>query len=170
MKYLLTVILALIISTPLMAQDTGLFYDPERDGEGIIMLKRDNMIQFNFFSYIERCRHRYFDVEAFIQDKSYNWCRKQQIWYVTGQVPIVEGQAVGALYTANPYDDDDAVDTTLADVVDIGLFILTKTATGFDMIVLQTGSVLHEDADIYHRTFHFSQYLFGAVHIPKADE
>lgn len=170
-KFILAAILLLFASTTLYAQDDGLFYDVDRDGEGLIVLKRDNIVQFSFFSYIERCRHRYFDSEAFIEDKSYNWCRKQQIWYITGQHPIVEGQAQGPLYTANPYDhEDDDLDTLLADVVDVGLFVLTKTPTGYDMIVLQTGNILHPDADIYHRTFKFRQYLFGREPMPKAPE
>ena len=79
MKTLLSVILALMISTPLLADpEVGLFYDINYDGEGVIMLKRDNMIQFNFFTYIKRCNHRSFEGEGLIVDKGYNWCRKQQ--------------------------------------------------------------------------------------------
>ena len=166
MKYLLSVILTLMISTPLLAEpDIGLFYDEARDGEGLIMLKRDDMIQFNFFSYIKRCNHRSFDGEGLIEAKGYNWCRKQQAWYITGAHPLAGGQATGPLYTANPHDDfDEGIDTLLADVVDIGIFVLTQTPTGYDMIVLQTGHVLHPDAEIYHRTYHFSTYLFGPTH------
>ena len=172
MKYFLASILALMISSPLLADpETGLFYDENFDGEGLIMLKRDDMIQFSFFSYIKRCNHRSFDGEGLIADKGYRWCRKQQAWYVTGQHPIAGGQATGPLYTANPYDDfDEDVDTLLAEVVDIGIFVLTQTPTGFDMIVLQTGNVLHPDAEIYHRTYHFSTYLFGPTHpVPVPD-
>ena len=171
MKYLLTVILALMISSPLLAQDVGLFYDEDRDGEGLIMLKRDEVVQFSFFTYVKRCKHRSFDGEGLIEAKGYNWCRKQQAWYITGAHPIAGGQATGPLYTANPYEHfEDGVDTFLAEVVDIGIFVLTETPTGFDMIVLQTGNVLHPDAEIYHRTYHFSTYLFGPTHpVPIPD-
>ena len=171
MKKLILALLLTCFTMPLLAQDVGLFYDPDRDGEGLIMLKRDNMIQFNFFTFIHRCNHRFFDSELLIMDKSYRPCRRQQAWYVTGQHPIRDGQATGVLYTANPDDryyfsdeDDDPINTSLADVVDIGLFVLTQTPTGFDMIVLQTGNVLHPEADIYHRTYKFRQYLFGPTH------
>lgn len=179
MKYILIAILALMISGPLLAHDgnvcpndepcTGLFYDMERDKEGINVLRRDNLIEFTFFTYIKRCNHRYFDGEATITDLSFNYCKRQQAWYVTGAHPIHNGEATGVLYTANPHDyyyghDDEPIDTFLANSVDIGLFVLTRTPTGYDMIVLQTGNVLHPNADIYHRTFHFSTYLFGPEH------
>ena len=171
MKKILLIILLTCLSATAFAQTAGLFYDPDRDGEGIIVLKRQGVIQFSFFSYIKRCNHRNFDEEAFIEDEGYRWCRKQQIWFITGQHPIVEGQAQGPLYTANPHErHDEDVDTLLADVVDVGLFVLNKTATGYDMIVLQTGDVLDPDADIYHRTHHFRQYLFGAAPMPPPED
>ena len=175
MKKIILAILLTCIALPAMAQEMGLFFDPDRDGEGIILLKREQMIQFSFFTYIHRCRHRYFDGEATIRDLEFQYCRRQQVWYITGQHPLANGQSTGVLYTANPYDnlygdDDEPIDTLLADVVDIGLFVLTQTATGFNMIVLQTGDVLHPDADIYHRTYQFSQYLFGPAPMPSPAE
>jgi hypothetical protein len=167
MRKLLLFILLIAMSVTAVAQDAGLFFDPDRPGEGVNILKRDNMVSFTFFSYVDRCLHRSFDDEAFIEDKAYNWCRKQQIWYISGQHPLVEGQATGPIYTANPYEEYE--EGELADVVDVGIFFLTKTATGYRMVVLQTGDVLDPDAAIFHTTFDFSQYLFGSEHIAPAD-
>ena len=163
-KFLLTLCL-LIVAGPAFAQETfsGLFFDPERDGEGVLLFEQAGIIQFNFFTCIERCRRRNYEDEGLILEgvKGYDFCRPQQAWYITGTHPLVSGQAIGPLYTSVPYNQDEDVDALLADVVDVGLFVLTQTATGFDMIVLQTGNALDEDADIYHRTYHFTSYLFG---------
>ena len=174
MKTILLFILLTCLTGTAFAQDSGLFYDPSRDGEGLILNKRDHMIQFSFFTYIHRCNNKYFADEALIRDEDYNHCRRQQAWYITGQHPMANGEATGVLYTANPHKrhyghDDEPIETLLADVVDIGLFVLTKTPTGYDMIVLQTGDVLHPESDIYHRTYTFDQYLFGAAPIPQPE-
>jgi hypothetical protein len=166
-KYILALIL-ICFTGSVFAQDSGLFYDPERNGEGLYVLERDGILQIGFFTYIRRCNHHLFDGEAKIIDEGFRYCRLQQAWYVSGQHPLLGGQANGPLYVGNPYEGDD-IDTTLAHVIDVGVFYLFKTETGYDMIVLQTGGALHPDADIYHRTYHFSQYLFGSVHLPPPE-
>ena len=162
MKYLLFILL--LFAFPVMADvpENGLFYDPDRNGEGINIYTRDDKVQFTLYTYIQRCRYPHYDDEYLIVDENYYWCRKQQAWFFTGAHPIDDGEAVGILFLGNPYDDVDFTD--LEEFLDVGVFFLKKTQTGYRLRVVCDSQALRKQADICQRTFDFNTYLYGPTH------
>jgi len=62
------------------------------------------------------------------------------------------------------------VDGTLAEVDDVGLFVIRENGNGFNLEVLQTGNALDEDSELYMRTYRW-EYLFGpTLKAPEAVE
>ena len=47
----LVTLLALCFTFPVLAGDTGIYFDPNRDGEGIVLNRAGERVQFYFFTY-----------------------------------------------------------------------------------------------------------------------
>ena len=191
-KILLTTLIPLYVflCANVFAQNqSGLFADPDRSGEGAAIfeqerLNNDNVIQATVFTYMNRCNNRAFDSEGDLIDRlkdftyttntgegdvvidlvdvveglaAYDHCREIQAWFITGNHPISGGQAVGPIYITEPFQDSAL---PLADVQDVGLFVIKEAGSGFSLEVLQTGRVLDEDSELYMRTYRWD-YLFG---------
>ena len=191
MKNFWMILFCVLFCTSALAQNqSGLYADPERDGEGAaifeqVRLDNDNVIQATIFTYINRCNNRAYDAEGdLLQElqnftytivvdeeevlvrlvdrvrglRNYHHCRKIQAWFITGNHPLSGGQAVGPIYITDPFEV--LVDGTLAEVDDVGLFVIRENGNGFNLEVLQTGNALDEDSELYMRTYRW-EYLFG---------
>ena len=169
MKTLIVLLVTLLLSSPLYAhpQENGLFYNPDRNGEGMNIYTRDGRVQFTLYTFIRRCHNKQFEDEFFIVDEDFDWCRKQQAWFFTGAHPLTDGEASGILFIGNPYDDIDFFD--LARFLSVGVFFLTETDTGYILRVVCTEDALDKQADICGRTFDFNTYLYGPEHVHEHD-
>jgi len=179
----------LLCSSAFADNKTGLHTNEGFDGEGAAIfeqdrLNADNVVQFTLFTYMERCHNRAYDNQGDLLEElqdytytivvdeeevlirlvdmveglaAYDHCRKIQVWFITGNHPLSGGQAVGPIYISEPFQDSGS---PLADVQDVGLFVMKEVAGGFEVEVLQTGRVLDENSELYMKRYHL-QYLFG---------
>jgi len=170
MKAILTGILLSLFTLTAQAQpllpaleNSGLFINPARGGESLQVFQSGGYIQFSFFGYIKRCNLESFSNEAFIDSPSFNFCRPQPIWFQSTAHPMIGGQAVGNLLMAVANDDFPFVDLNfaLASPRSIGLFILVKTPTGYQLDVLRTGVAISPFSHIYSTTHNFPTKIWG---------
>jgi hypothetical protein len=175
MKTLFSLIL-LFASTLAVAgpPSDGTFFDPDNPGEGIDMYTAGDCeiycrIHFKFFTYLKRDDNHKYDAEILIQDdllvseQDYRRDRYQLAWFTSSAHPMWFGESVGVLYMGDAYQDPDFLIPYRGRgrALDIGLFVLTQTATGYTLTVLKTGDVLDDDARIYHTFYNFTDCVFG---------
>jgi len=112
------------------AADTGLWYDPERDGEGINVITRNSTLVFFFYTYRDNVHlippSVSPDPPSLVPEEP-----NTPIWYM-GQAEDYDGKiANGTLYTGEALDYPNAVETSLASVEEVGTFTLFRDGDGW---------------------------------------
>lgn len=131
MKYFITAVLAgLLFFGTAQAADTGLWYDPERSGEGINIITRDKTLVIFFYTYrdtehpIPPTVSPAPPVVPFVAPNS-------SVWYY-GQAENFDGElATGFLYGAEAFDYPFSVEFDVGAVEKVGIFELVRDGEGW---------------------------------------
>lgn len=136
MKHLvLTIILALFSST-LFAAEAGVFYNPDRDGEGATVFTDGSSLALFFYTYRDEVVIRPPEVSpSYPLPGPELVCVNEPIWYLL-QADDYDGQsASGNAYTGIAFSYPYPVGKNLSDVQQIGTFFLNRDQDGFDLMI-----------------------------------
>ena len=158
MKTLLTIILLMLANTSWA--ESGHYYDPDRDGEGIFVTTDDQgRLSFGLYTY--------FDAQSAVHPETsppapllpLTPCHNCPIWYV-GNGVYVNDASIGAIYLSVAIDYPNVAQGSLNEAIDVGTYLIERTTDGFDLVVDCNG-ILHPDMYICNETFHFKTKLIG---------
>ena len=159
MKTFLAIFVAFLLSSTAYA-GTGFFYDPERNGEGIIVtIDKADRLAFALFTYWD-ARHA---IPPTVSPTPPPSPIKPQtntaIWY-TGTGAWSDGLAVGDVYMSVPIDYPNVAGESLDQKIVVGQFLIVADKGGFDLQV-NCNRFLPESMYICNNTFTFTQLIIG---------
>lgn len=162
------------------ANDSGLYYDELRNGEGILLLRNHETFVVYFFTYgAYECIYK----DESDQDNGSICDYNGQRWFYASVAPEPEddeepstdtfddSQFGGVMYATmginypegEPHDLIPFVHN-VGESIEIGKFVMRRNLDGWLMDVAPVGEYLDKDDPIYTRIFKFEKVLF------KADE
>jgi hypothetical protein len=166
-------LLLLLLSGTLFAADSGLYYDAERDGEGILMLRNGDTVVTYMFTYGEdNCP----DTDpvpspSTVDDDDECDLNGQRWFFGVDEYEEISEEVAGTLYmgvgTNYPVGVQDKFDPFVMNVgqaVPAGEYILRRREDGWRMWIgpLSKGGVLDEDDVLFDKVFEFRTQLFEA--------
>ena len=162
MKYLL--ITLLLLCGNLFAQDSGTYFNPERDGEGIQLTRNGDMVQIFFYTYEyhQGCWNLNQPDSGLVNEDN---CHEQR-YFMSGGDNIANDRVEGWLYATVGLDYHIGIVDPLnpfrsrvGEAHIVGLYILERKDAGWRMVVVQFGDLLSENDPLYTEVFEFSQVL-----------
>lgn len=160
-KYALALLLTLLAAT---ANASGLYYDADRNGEGILILDNETTIVGYLFTYGgEACNDvRLPQVGPHLPTDT--GCKlNEQRWFFFAD-DLVNGEASGTLYIASgvnypdgEIDPDNPFGVIVGLPEPVGTYHLRTMESGYQVIVLSEGTT---DDPLYERIFNFTAKLF----------
>ena len=177
MKKLL--ILLILLPLTVFSSDSGLYFNPERDGEGIQVSRNGDTIQIFFYTYEpnDECWNITIPEGGLVTDDN---CHEQRYFFTAGNTLFDNSVATGYLYTTAGLDYPEGL-TNLGNpfVAQVGeaivvaqyslqrvLWIDPKTQelrNGFRMVFVRFGDVLDEDDPLFTQVYDFPTQLFAAT-------
>jgi len=166
-KYLL--LLSLVFGLcDVQAQDSGLYMDETRSGEGITLTRNGDILQFFFFTYEPNSECWNLENIPEVTDWNEHLCHEQR-WFLSGGDELIGDTVTGFLYTTVGIDypvgisnPDDPFATTVGDDFVIGLYILRRQGEGWRLVVFPVGDVLPIDDVLFTTTFDFNRVILHA--------
>ena len=170
MKYISILIALFLFSTPVLAQrddpvpptvESGIFYDADRDGEGIVVTADEDGILFYFYTY---------HPDYGCWNSKDPDCSDQRFFVSTKEPLIRDTYVIGDLYTTvgtyypecvgeGPKVSPASDRKTCGVNVLIGEFFLSRIDGGWALEVDQEGDFLPEDDPLYETTYEFDTPL-----------
>ena len=183
---LILALTALFFSASTYAGDSGSYYDPDRDGEGLQLSRNGDIIQFFFYSY-----KPHYDYSDSLDDygkyggcygielpkgglATEENCSKNRWFYSAGDVIAKDGQQVegwlymglGLDYPKGIPDVADPFKVRVGEGVLVGRYILQRTiginGAGWALVVIRFAEVLPKDDPVFNMVFSFNTLLFEA--------
>ncbi len=167
MKLFIAVLAGLLLSTAVFAQNvSGIYYDTERDGEGVFVLHNETQerVAWSLYTYnppFEVCEtidEVNIEGEPTEVDE-FEVCFEggnDTAWYV-GSDPY-DGSSYGFVYKAEAFEYPVAVDGQLASTEVVGFYILDKSETGMFLIITPEGDA--NAPDTLFRAYDLDTVLF----------
>jgi len=166
-KYLIALTLWLVALTA-VAQDSGLYMDETRFGEGITITRNGDILQFFFFTYEPQPECWNFLNLPEVTDWAEHDCHEAR-WFLSGGDELIGDtvtgflyQTVGIDYPEGIADPDDPFATTVGDDFVIGLYILRRQGEGWRLVVFPVGDALPIDDILFTTTFDFNHAILHA--------
>ena len=165
-KWLLTLVLMLVAGTS-VAGDSGLYYDEQRNGEGILVMVDGTKYVTYFFTYggLE-CEFDKAPEPKGIEEDDCD-LNGQRWFFGSDDFDPLLGQVGGTLYMAHgilypigePVDNEPFIHN-VGKAVAVGKYVLRPNGDGFLMDVAPTGEVLDEMDPLYEEIYIFRKVLF----------
>lgn len=168
MKYILSLLL-LFVAAPIYAAETGLFFDSERNGEGLLVMRDDRLIVTYFFSYgASSCDEEDEPVVGPLLPEFYDCEYQGQRWFFTSNKWNGEDmEATGFMFMASGVDYPKGIpDMTdpfvqiVGEAVPVGVYLLRPAGDGYQMLVVPYGDQLDKDDPLFGRIYQFTTLLF----------
>jgi len=166
-KYLIAGLLWLMALNA-VAGDSGLYTDETRYGEGITLIRSQDIVQFFLFTYEPNAECWNFENIPEVTDWDEHNCHEQR-WFLTGGDELIGDtvngflyQTVGIDYPDGGIDPDDPFVSVVGDDFVVGLYVLKRQGTGWRMVVFPVGNVLSIDDPLYNTTFSFGRVILNA--------
>ncbi len=168
-KLLLILLFAMVAAAPIYAADTGLFYDAERDGEGLLVMRDERLIVTYFFTYgASSCDEDYKPDVGPLLPEFYDCGNQGQRWFFTSDKWNGEDmEATGFIFMASGVDYPKGIpDVTnpfvqiVGEAIPVGVYILRPAGDGYQMLVVPYGDRLDKDDPLYNRIYQFTTLLF----------
>lgn len=160
MKYLLPLILLFASFYAFAEPPSGSYYNPDRDGEGLIVYVRDSTLVFYFFTYYDRFTSVEPTVSPAPPDPVEISCKNEGVWFI-GIAQDWDGQGASGdvlLARALDYPNVDPITNQLQAMIKIGGFTATAQEGGFDLIVTSTG-YFPSTMYLFNNVFHFHKLV-----------
>lgn len=162
MKYFITLCAAclLFVSTALFTAESGIFYNPDRDGEGITFFADGEQAVLFFYTY---CDDNYVippPVSPAPPPIDELECANQPVWFV-GQASNFDGEsASGQLFLSEAVEYPFAVEDRVGLIEVVGNFVLERNGAGWELTVeFVYNPFLPKEASLYAVPFNFSSPL-----------
>jgi len=150
----------LLISAPLMAAESGIFFDPDRNGEGATIFVDDNQAVLFFYTYCDES----YDIPPAVSPLPPLVeldCANEPLWFLaqssnfdgeTGDGSIFMGEAINYPNASS--------ESTVAAIDTVGTFTLIRSGDGFEMTVdWVQNPFLPQGVNLYNSTFFFTSPL-----------
>ena len=130
MKKLLLTSFLFLLALPAMAADNGVWFNSERNGEGINLITRDEVALIYFFTYVDNTdtippSGSPVPPEVPLINKN------STTWYLAVGFDYNGEQATGDIYVAQARNYPIAIDGALADAEKVGTFTLLRLDDGW---------------------------------------
>lgn len=171
MKYVILLI-TLLLSFNLTAQDSGLFYDTSRDGEGIVLTRDGQWVNFFLFTYgAYGCDGKQLPSVSPVISLDEQMCEYNgQRWFFATDKYDKDSEEVegflyitqGVNYPAGVPDGADPFVNIVGDPIAIGIYILKRHDKGWRLLVVPFGQFLEPDDELFAPIFNFTTPLMWA--------
>lgn len=169
MKYLVALILMFVTASAFSeGPDSGLYFNPERDGEGINLIRNGDVIVFYFFTYepASECWNISIPDGGLVTEEN---CHEQRWFLSSGDIieddKVVEGwlyTAVGLGYPKCLVTPDNPFDSICGEAHIVGRYIMSRFNDGWRMIVIPFTEILDKEDALFGRVFEFTEKLLPA--------
>ena len=158
MRYLVALVL-LFVGSVGVASETLWLYDKNRDGEGMVMTKLDNGgVVFALYTFSDSNGYPIPPVVSPPRpDPSIRVCTGTAVWFTGYSSLLADGIAIGSVYFAQPLNYPQAQDRAVSESTEVGTFLLTKDAEGFDLIVESNGAL--PNLAVFNQVYEFRNVL-----------
>jgi hypothetical protein len=167
-KFLLTLLL-LLCSFNLAAGETGLFYDADREGSGIMVLRDERLTVLYMYTYGARSCHHYLEPSVSPSVPYGGECGidGQRWFFLADKWNEADDEATGFLFMAEgdnfPQGIPDVTNpfsVIIGKAIPVGVYVLRPSGDGYQMLVVRFGDSLDGDDPLYGRIFNFTTPLF----------
>jgi hypothetical protein len=159
MKNLFVILATFLLSTTVYA-GTGFFYDPDRNGEGIIVtIDKNDRLAFALFTYWDAQHAIPPSVSPAPPPSPIKPQTNTPVWYV-GNGAWLDGISVGDIYMSVPIDYPNVAGESLDEKIIIGQYLIVANKAGFDLQV-NCNTFLPPSMYICNNTFTFYELIIG---------
>ena len=167
MKYILMIMLLLVAGTAL-AGDSGLYYDYDLNGEGLLMQVDGDRYVIYMFTYGEfKCDEKDPIPSPSVDDDDECSLNGQRWFFGTGTYDTLTTEVTGVLgiteglkYPFGIRDPADPFRNLVGEVAEVGDYQLRREGDGWRMFVTQTTRELSKNDPLFDRVFEFTTNLF----------
>ena len=172
MKYFFLSLLLLLIPTVAMSETTGLFYDSERSGEGIMVMRDERRIVTYFYTYGDSdCDKSYTPDVGPVLQEYYDCTQQGQRWFFgVDNWNEVDEEATGFLFMTAGYNYPEGIPkptnpfgVDIGEAIAVGVYIMRPAGDGYQMLIVPYGDTLAKDDPLYGRIYQFTDLLFAPL-------
>ncbi len=138
----------------------GVYHDPTRPGEGIVVLERESQLVFYFFSYADPKGSGAPTVSPPPPPPEVQQKKNSQAWYFAVSNDYDGQIGTGEVYVTKPasgYPSRVRRDGSVARAVLVGDFVIERTDTGYTLEILESPFSLVDGHVLYTRFWDFSE-------------
>lgn len=161
----------LLVSANLFAGDSGIYFDSDRDGEGIVMTRNKNLIQIYVYTYDpwQGCPGITVPKGGLVTE---NTCYENR-WFLTGgdtidaDDMIVTGymyMGLGLSYPKGIVDPKDPFKSIVGEAHIVGLYVMQRFGEGWRLAVVRFGTLLPKNDPLFSQIFEFTDRLLEGTH------
>lgn len=156
---------ALFTSTAAVAQDSGVYFNPEADGEGIVLIRNGDLFVTYLFTYGEDICG--LPVPPVVSPEpevveGEGCVGNGQRWFV-GADEATGDFVTGFLYVTDGIDYPAALDGKVATETKVGVYTLARDGTGWALFVTRFGPALEVDDPLFSGIYELSSALLRAT-------
>ena len=160
---ILAALLALLISIPLMASESLVLYNADRDGEGVSVHINDGHLVMLFFTYRDEILFLPPIVSPSYPVAPDLSCENNPFWCTLTSHDFDGETATGKVHAAMAHGYPEPVDRRLGNLVEIGTFRLVRAGDGFDLEIDHvTNDLVTPYSYLYSATHRFRSVLSRA--------
>lgn len=164
--YAFALLAMLVFTSPVIAGDSGIYFNFDRSGEGITLVRHDDTLQFSFFSFKpwQGCPGIDIPYYTLLTEENCHFSR----WFISGADPIIGDNAVtGDLFIGLGFDYPDGIPdygnpfgVLVGDGFKVGTYTLQRFQGGWRLAVTRYGAILDVDDPLYTTIYEFTTFLY----------
>lgn len=161
MKFLML----LLFTSTLLAGDSGLYFDPDRNGEGISIHRTNGVLTMFFYTYGALFCDGVIEPVVSPSLPGDDCDFRGQRWFYSSD-PINEEDTIvsGTFYITSGFNYPEGLNSEVSILDEVGTYILVRSGSGFLMAVdREDTTVLVVDDPIYNGFYNFSTLLLEST-------
>ena len=168
----LTALLLMLFSTPMIAGDSGTYYDSARPGEGMLLQRDGDTMMFFLFTFgAHGCYEYAYPTEGPFIEKDYDCEMQGDRWFYASNEYFVENDELsGFIYMAYGTNWPEGIQTLDNPFIDevsesfaVGVYIMIRSDQGWRISIQPFGNLLSPDDPLYSRVWNYTTKLFDAA-------
>jgi hypothetical protein len=167
--YLIALSAMIFMTSPANAGDSGVYYTPEVDGQGLNFTRFNNLTQFFFYTYEPHSTCWNLNIPE-LGLVTHDNCHEQRYFMSSGDVMIDEDTIEGWLYITVgldfPFGVTDPTDPfihTVGAPLAVGQYRMERFGDGWRLSIVRWGEVLEPDDPIFTGTIDFTTRILAAT-------
>jgi hypothetical protein len=163
MKYFITILTCFLFlsATPVMSAESGIFFDPTRDGEGATIFVDDSQFVLFFYTY----RDSVYDIPPTVgppMPPVEVCCENQPTWFIAQGNDFDGDSGTGVVYMGQGVDYPVGAGSLVGETSPIGTFEVVRNGDGFDFVVTwELNELLPQYATVYRTAYSFTDTLLS---------